>query len=159
MYWNIRDNYFCVHTICACIRYSNSRNCPLWIFKQQEVTEVPCCPFRNPNESISATARVLLVPSTLTIWYGCPAGGNLVADASNNTASPLHYSFTWQYSVVEAISCSHGPLNVFTSMSADITVAEFYFSKHPDWKCQIQKVGDKQFTFAVLLLKCYVRVN
>lgn len=88
----------------------------------------------NPNEccfkyiscirvSISATRGTLLVPSTLNIRYRWPAGGNLVSDASNfpqgagcswSTASPLHFSFTWHYSAVEAISCSQGPWTSLT---------------------------------------------
>lgn len=104
-------------------------NCPLWIFEQQQVTEVPCCPLMNPNEccfkhingihmSISATTGALLAPSTFSILYGRPAGGNLVsvpcnfpqgAGSSWRSASPLPVSFTWYYSVVEAISCSHDP--------------------------------------------------
>lgn len=111
-----------------CIQYIfKFSNCLLWILKQQEVTELPCCPLKNPNEcrvnQCYNTSAPL--PSTLCNQYMCPAGGNFVSNATNfpqgacftwTTASPVHFSFTWHYSVVEAISCSCELPDVFGSV-------------------------------------------
>ncbi len=147
MYWDIRDICFCVHTVCECNYILKCSNYPLWIFEKQEATEVPCCPLMISNErcfkhincihvSISVTSGVLLVPSTLSIWYGCPAGGNLVSDASNfstgcrllledSQSSPLLIYLTLFSSWSNFLFPS--PLDVFNSMSSDIMAAELNF--------------------------------
>lgn len=116
--------------MCACNETLRFSNCPLRISKLQQVTEVPRCPLMNPNErrfkhtdcfhacqsvlqqecssshplSISDTGVQLeAIMSAMLLLF--PQG----ASPSWRTASPRHFSFTWHYSVAEAISCSPDP--------------------------------------------------
>lgn len=116
--------------MCAFNETLRFSNCPLRISKLQQVTEVPRCPLMNPNErrfkhtdcfhacqsvlqqecssshplSISDTGVQLeAIMSAMLLLF--PQG----AGPSWRTASPRHFSFTWHYSVAEAISCSPDP--------------------------------------------------